>query len=105
MPGTIDSIDCGVISGWAYDSAHKGTRLQVEVFLGDKKIATGEASQFRQDLLDSGHGDGRSGFDIIVTEEDWRALLTRRQDVAVSARVPATGERSTFILQTAPTRS
>jgi hypothetical protein len=91
VPGTIDYIDCGVISGWAYDLANPAARLYVEVSIGDRKIATAEACQFRQDLLDADHGDGRSGFGIVLTEADWRALLEKRKEVQISARVPETG--------------
>ena len=93
MVGAIDSIDCGIISGWAYDPEQSKARLQVEVIIGNRVLASVEASLFRKDLVDAGHGDGWSGFVIHLSGEDWRFIIERREELFLSVHAPGSDEQ------------
>lgn len=63
--GAIDAIDAGVAYGWvAYEKSDDP--LTVYVVAEEKVLGCGEASIFRQDLLEAEIGNGRHGFEIDI---------------------------------------
>jgi len=60
--GYHDITDCKVILGWAWDKNRPDEPIQVDLYDGDSLVATVTAGDFRQDLLATGHGDGKHAF-------------------------------------------
>jgi hypothetical protein len=57
------------IAGWAYDPRHPDEYLTVEVFVGDQRIGSTVADQFRADLAAARVGKGDHGFVLRLDEE------------------------------------
>ena len=66
--GNLDRLSHQEISGWAWDPAHPGLSVDIEILDGDEVVLRVTADQFRPDLIDAGMaggtGDGRHGFAI-----------------------------------------
>jgi hypothetical protein len=60
--GLFEKLDCGTISGWAWDRNQPNIPVKVDVYVDGKAVATITANQFRQDLLNTGFGNGSHGF-------------------------------------------
>jgi hypothetical protein len=60
--GYHDIADCNTILGWAWDKNRPDEPIQVDIYDGDTRLATITASDFRQDLLSAGHGNGKHAF-------------------------------------------
>jgi Spherulation-specific family 4 len=60
--GFLDTANCNSVSGWAWDSNQPSTPINVDIYDFNNRIATVQANQFRQDLLNAGIGNGRHGF-------------------------------------------
>lgn len=61
--GTHDTADCQGVAGWAWDSSQPNTPVSVDIYRdGGYKLATIRASEYRQDLVNAGIGNGRHGF-------------------------------------------
>lgn len=64
--GALESVDCDVIKGWAWDDTNPDTRAKLDIYdVGATKeirLATLTAQLFRADLLEAGRGDGKYGF-------------------------------------------
>jgi len=62
--GFLDSADCNVISGWAWDSTQPNTPINVDVYFDNDNFRTisAPADKFRQDLQDAGKGNGFHGY-------------------------------------------
>ncbi len=67
--GHIDCIDTEWrLCGWAYDPSGSGS-LKVELVENELVIASAQATEFRQDLLDAGLGQGKCGFYIPIPSD------------------------------------
>lgn len=96
MQGHIDSMEGGVLRGWARDPGEESKRLRIAVKCGATTLGFGDADRLRPDLFDADMGDGRYGFAIALSDEsravagellelhdeDGRALATNRFTVA-----------------------
>lgn len=60
--GSLDRVGCERIEGWAWDPRQPETPIAVELYDGEKLLATVIANRLRQDLVRSEKGDGRHGF-------------------------------------------
>lgn len=60
--GVHETATCSSITGWAWDPTFPNSPISVDIFDGSTLIATVAANQFRQDLLNSGKGNGVHGF-------------------------------------------
>lgn len=75
--GHLDSIDGNKVSGWAWNSAAPDTPVSVTVTVvnshtGESLLAeTAEADIERDDLKESGIGNGAHGFEIMI---DWSSI-------------------------------
>jgi hypothetical protein len=65
----LDNADCQRIVGWAWDSTRPNTPVRVELFDGDKLLATVPADMARRDLAQNGIGNGKHGFVYPVPRE------------------------------------
>jgi hypothetical protein len=88
--GSIDGVDGQHIVGWAWDSQHPNTPLDVDIYVDDAKLAAVRADQFRVDLRDAGIGDGKHGFDL-------PSPPTLRDGKAHAVRVKIAGTGSTIV--------
>ena len=61
--GWLDTVNCTALGGWAYNEMND-TALTVDIYDGNNLIGTALANQFRQDLLNSGIGNGYHGYSI-----------------------------------------
>ena len=59
---SLDQANSDEIVGWIFDSKHSSDQLEVELREGDKIVDTVKATEFRQDVLDAGIGNGHCGF-------------------------------------------
>jgi hypothetical protein len=62
MGGWLDGVTAEVIGGWAWDGNKPDSPVEVDIFDGDKKLATVVADVFREDLLKEKIGNGKHGF-------------------------------------------
>jgi hypothetical protein len=68
--GALDVVNADGIAGWAWDSSQPDTPIKVDIYDGDKKLATIVADQFRPDLLDDKRtmGDGKHAFNYATPD-------------------------------------
>jgi hypothetical protein len=64
VEGYLDAVSADVIAGWAMDKTKPANPVTVELYDGDALLASIPASEFRQDLLGAGKGDGYHGFKV-----------------------------------------
>ncbi|WP_173568835.1 glycosyltransferase [Acetobacter conturbans] len=83
---SIDIIGRDRIAGWLRNEAAPTTRLSVAVMVDGALRHRTLANQFRSDLRDSGLGDGRYGFDILLNPP-----LSAESDHTVVILCPETG--------------
>lgn len=75
--GHLDSIDGNKVSGWAWNSAAPDTPVSVTVTVANSHTGesllseTAEADIERNDLKESGIGNGAHGFEIMI---DWSSI-------------------------------
>jgi hypothetical protein len=62
--GWIDASNCTEIAGWVWNRRAPNTPLRVDVLVNGAVFTQVLADQFRQDLQDTGRGDGRHFFRI-----------------------------------------
>jgi len=60
--GNHDSANCEAIGGWAWDKNQPDTPISVDIYDAGTLLARVPASEFRQDLINKGRGNGRHGF-------------------------------------------
>jgi len=60
--GFLEMVTCDVLSGWAWAPSQPETPLKIDLYDGDRLLATTSAELFRQDLLDGRKGNGRHQF-------------------------------------------
>ncbi len=67
--GTLDRVSCMRIEGWAWDARQPEAPIAVELYDGNRLLATALADRWRRDLVANKKGDGRHGF-VIDTPAD-----------------------------------
>lgn len=67
--GTLDEIDGLIVRGWAYNKNNPEERVEVVVLVDSKPVAEVVADQYREDLKQSGIGDGKHAFSIKLPHE------------------------------------
>jgi hypothetical protein len=60
--GFHEGADLDLIWGWAWNSAHPDTPIDVDIYDGEIHLATVPANQFRPDLQEAGKGNGSHSF-------------------------------------------
>ena len=60
--GYHDITNCNAITGWAWDMNRPNDPVKIDIYDGDRLLATVAADGFRQDLLDAKKGNGKHGF-------------------------------------------
>ena len=60
--GFLDRVSCDFISGWVWDTSQPGAALTIDLYDGDRWLATSVADRFRQDLRDARKGNGCHAF-------------------------------------------
>jgi hypothetical protein len=60
--GALDVANAETISGWAWYKTRPAIPIDVQLYDGEVPLAVVRADLFRQDLVDTGKGDGRHGF-------------------------------------------
>lgn len=87
ITGHVDRVEgTNTIVGWALDLSAPDRRLVVECLYGDRVLATGIADQPREDVRQTGLGDGYCGFRLTP---DWDASR-EAGDAVVRVRVQGT---------------
>lgn len=88
--GNIESSNCELIAGWAWNSSYPNNPVIVELYDGTVKIAEGFADVFRQDLKDAGQGNGMHGFSIPIPDyiKDYRSHTLNMKIKGASANLP-----------------
>jgi RHS repeat-associated protein len=64
--GYHDSATCTAIAGWAWDANQPNAPISIDIYSDNTLVATVNANQFRQDLLDAGIGNGVHSFNFTV---------------------------------------
>jgi hypothetical protein len=64
LVGAVDMVDSTTVAGWACKTDQTSRCIEVDIFDGDKFLATVPADRFRPDLADL--GDGNHGFDYRI---------------------------------------
>src|SRR2546423_10124441 len=60
--GYLEIADCNVARGWVWQPSEPDKSLTVDVFYGDRLLATVVADKLRPDVKDAQKGTGRYGF-------------------------------------------
>ena len=66
IAGFIDAVANDRVYGWAWDRKCPADRLEVQVWIGERRIATSQADRLRNDLKVNGVGDGRHAFEVAI---------------------------------------
>jgi molybdenum cofactor biosynthesis enzyme MoaA len=69
LEGYVDGISFDRLLGWAYDAAHPGRRLSVDVFDGERFLLSASAGGYRADLALAGIGDAHHAFSVELPVE------------------------------------
>ena len=68
LVGWLDHVDHSSIGGWAFNPATPDHGLWLEVVVDDEPPIAFLSNMFRQDLVDSGFGDGRLAFHLMFPQ-------------------------------------
>lgn len=82
--GHVDHGSLQSISGWAFDPLSPDDPVELEILDRDRLICRAHAGTYRQDLEQSGYGDGRHGFAVELPAD---AFLGPVVDLRVRVRV------------------
>jgi hypothetical protein len=66
--GYIDEFQEDRVYGWAWDRRRPEHRIEIQIWLGDRPIATTIADRARGDLRMNGVGDGLHAFEVALPE-------------------------------------
>jgi hypothetical protein len=66
--GYIDEVLEDRIYGWAWDRRRPEHRVEIQIWMGDRPIATTMADRARSDLRLNGVGDGMHAFEVALPE-------------------------------------
>lgn len=66
--GNLDSADSERAELWAWDELRPESPLKVDIYDGEKFLATVTADAFRKDLKDNKKGDGKHGYTYEMPE-------------------------------------
>ena len=70
LSSDFGSASCDVLSGWIYDSSNPNTVVNLDIYEGNTLIqANIPASNFRQDLLNAGIGNGYHAFQFATPSQ------------------------------------
>lgn len=83
--GFHSGADCEEIYGWAWNRQQPDSPIRVDIYDGDKLLATIKAERWQQNLLNAGAGNGYHGFSYPVP-----ASLKDQQAHSVSVRFSGT---------------
>ena len=72
--------EAGVLEGWAFDTAHPGEPVELDLRTDDQLVASGVANRYRIDLDRAELAGGRCGFRIGVPPGAGRLGLFRARD-------------------------
>jgi uncharacterized protein (TIGR03067 family) len=88
--GVLELVNGDDIIGWAWDSKQPDKPVKVDVFDGDKLLATVVADMFRADLLAEKFGNGKHGFSLATPKS-----LKDGKAHAIRVKVSGTDEELT----------
>lgn len=78
---SIDHLSAAKVSGWACRKGDSSNHTcKVSLLLGDKPITEGQANTYRDDLHDSGYGNGCFGFELPI---NWQALSVGENKISL----------------------
>ncbi|GAB3333886.1 hypothetical protein GCM10027299_41740 [Larkinella ripae] len=80
--GYLDKVECGTMRGWVWNRDKPNTPVRVEFFTGNTVWGSTMANIFRQDLKDSGKGNGAHAYSFTTP-----ATLKDNTTRLISARV------------------
>ncbi len=83
VAGFCDASDDGVIRGWAWRGSATDERLDIAVLVEQKFLTRVTANRYREDVHNSGHGDGEYGFAVPLPKR-FRDGERRRVDVILA---------------------
>jgi len=70
LSSDFGSASCDVLSGWIYDSSNPNTVVNLDIYEGNTLIQTNiPVSNFRQDLLNAGIGNGYHAFQFATPSQ------------------------------------
>ena len=91
--GNFEGADCGNLGGWVYDRNNPNAPITVEVVANGQVVGSFSATNFRQDLLNAGKGNGQHGFNYAPPES-----VKNNQNQSISLRV----QGSSYTLNNSP---
>jgi len=62
VQGCLDVVNANVIAGWAMDGTKPMSPVTIDIYDGDRLLASVPARDFRKGLIDFGKGDGKHAF-------------------------------------------
>jgi membrane protein involved in D-alanine export len=68
LGGSLDSVSCDAIVGWAWDGAHPDVSVDVALYDGSTLLTKISANLYRRDLEGAGKGNGRHGYSFTVPD-------------------------------------
>jgi hypothetical protein len=83
ISGFCDAGDDGIVRGWVWRGTAQNDRLDVAVFVDQKFLTRVCANRYREDVHNSGHGDGEYGFAVSLPKA-FRDGSRRRVDVILA---------------------
>ena len=62
--GHVEHVSADRVTGWAWDPSDPSAAVELDVFLGEERVARLTADRPRRDVRDAGHGTGDYGFSL-----------------------------------------
>ncbi|HUD50421.1 glycosyltransferase [Parvibaculum sp.] len=84
--GSVDGLKNGELVGWAIDNQNNELSVSVGLFSNDTLIATAQAGEFREDLLQAGIGSGKGGFRFPISRDVAKRIDALGGDCHVALR-------------------
>ncbi|MBN3808178.1 chondroitin 4-O-sulfotransferase [Paraburkholderia sp. Ac-20347] len=77
VDGTVDSVEHGVVSGWALNLARPESIVELEILAGGRVVATGRTGAARPDVAAAGYMSSNTGFRIELPPEAGSEFVIR----------------------------
>jgi hypothetical protein len=94
--GKVDVVDSRHVTGWAWDPERPNEPINVDIYDGDKLLATVPADQFRQDLSKLGNGKHRFLFPIPAELKDGQEHVIRVKITGTDIELKNSPKTATF---------
>jgi GT2 family glycosyltransferase/glycosyltransferase involved in cell wall biosynthesis len=100
--GYLESVENGLVYGWAFDEDDPERRLAVNISIDDRQVLIADADEYRADLAAAGIGDGFHAFRVALPASLIRSGCLISATVGMANQPLSDSPRHLDLLQPAP---